>query len=208
MFTVYYDMKHLLHSSLPVLLLLIGCSQDLRELDERQVRRQFRLPPNVRMDTLVSSPEGPGGWFGREGLRIRAVFRFDDAQFRDYVGALHDRERWQPVSFLHYSPDRAEWSTARAHDWRRLPVEGLPKQLDHVRTLFDSSIAEGYWYCNVLTYERGDSIPHDGGGYHFAWHARGRHGSELRSGHSAVITVFGILDERTRRLFAWIGFSG
>jgi hypothetical protein len=191
-----------------ILLLASACSQDFRELDERQMRRQFHVPPEVRLDTLLSHPDGPGGWFGREGLRIRAIFQFDEKQFRSYVRGLRDADLWSPVTFLNYSPDRAESSTARAREWRRLPVDGLPPQLAHVRSLFDSSVTAGYWYCNVLTYERGDSIPHGGGGYHYEWHTYGRHGSELLPGQHGVITVFGILDARRRRLSAWIGFSG
>jgi len=102
----------------------------------------------------------------------------------------------------------AEYSSTDAHRWRSLPLSGLPPQLAHLRTLFDSTVRDGHWYCSVLLLVPGDSIPHPGGGYHLEWHTRGIHGTEIPDGQHPVITTFGILDREHRRLYAWIGFSG
>jgi len=74
--------------------------------------------------------------------------------------------------------------------------------------MFDSTLQEGWYYCNVVVYRKGERIDHGNGEYHHIWEAGGIHGCELQYGQSAVITTFGILDRRSRRLFAWIGFSG
>ncbi|MCZ7555984.1 MAG: hypothetical protein M5R41_06230 [Bacteroidia bacterium] len=193
-------------AALLLILLMAGCESN-REQDERQVRRQFHVPDEVRLDTLRGSPE-TGGWFGREGLRIRAVFQFSEAQFAAYLRSLHDPKVWEPVSFLHYSPDGAEEVSADALRWRRLPLPEFPRPLAHLRGLFDTSITEGWYYCSLVLYLRGDSIVHPGGGYHFEWSTIGRHGTESTDDTHPVITTFGILDTKRRRLYAWIGFSG
>ena len=69
---------------------------------------------------LYSIPETSSGWFGREGLRIRAVFQFTESQFDCYVEQLGDGKVWRPISFLHYAPPGADSSTASAHDWHQL----------------------------------------------------------------------------------------
>ncbi len=191
-----------------LLVIAPSCVENFRQLDEKQVRRQFHLPQEVRLDTLVSRPETSSGWFGREGLRIRAVFQFTGRQFDQYVEQLGDGNVWRPISFLHYVPPGADSSTASSHDWRPLPLPELPPQLAYLRGVFDSTIRDGWWYCNLVLYIRGDSIPHAGGGYHFQWHTRGVHATEVPSHQSPIITTFAILDPRTRRLYAWIGFSG
>jgi hypothetical protein len=189
------------------LLFLAGCTTNFRELDESQARRQFHVPDEVRLDTLVSSPK-EAGWFGREGLRIRAVFRFSEREFGEYLGKLHSREIWEPVAFRHYSPDGAEQYSADAFRWTPLPLPELPKPLEHLPALFDSTISRGYWFCSVILYLRGDSIPHAGGGYHFEWKTRGIHGTAIPEDQHPVITSFGILDSERRMLFVWLGFSG
>jgi hypothetical protein len=189
-----------------LLLAAVGCESN-REQDERQVRRQFHVPDEVRLDTLKGNPE-TGGWFGREGLRIRAVFQFNEQQFDDYMHRLHDKDIWKAVSFLHYSPDGAEQVSQSAHQWRPLPLPEFPRPLAHLRGLFDASITRGWYYCSLVLYSRGDSIAHPGGGYHFEWGTIGRHGSEIAADDHPTITTFGILDTERRRLYAWIGFSG
>jgi hypothetical protein len=201
-------MRGLRRLGIVALLLVVGTGcESNRAQDERQVRRQFHVPEEVLLDTLKGIPE-TGGWFGREGLRIRAVFQFSEAQFAEYLRRLHDAERWEPVSFLHYSPDRAEEVSANALRWRQLPLPDFPRQLAHLRGLFDSSITEGWYYCSLVLYLRGDSVTHPGGGYHFEWSTIGRHGTEITDTTHPVITTFGILDTKRRRLYAWIGFSG
>ncbi len=193
-------------ASVLLLLAAVGCESN-REQDERQVRRQFHVPDEVRLDTLKGSPE-TGGWFGREGLRIRAVFQFNKQQFDSYMRGLHDTEIWEPVDFLHYSPDGAEEVSADALRWRSLPLPDFPPTLAHLDGLFDTTITRGWYYCSLILYIRGDSIPNPGGGYHFDWGTVGRHATEITADSHPVITTFGILDTERRRLYAWIGFSG
>jgi hypothetical protein len=187
---------------------LSSCETDYRALDEEQLRRQFHLPEEVRLDTLRSSPASGGGWFGREGLTIRGVFQFTDAQYRDYRMKLNDLEFWSPMTFLHYSPDGAQRYTAKALSWEPLPLPEFRGALARLATIFDSSIVSGYYYCSLIVTEPGERIEHDGGGYHYAWYNRGIHASELGAEQHPTITTFGILDHKHRRLYAWIGFSG
>ena len=71
--------------------LLQGCCQLVcRPGEEKNLRNQFHLGRDVRMLAMESSPKTSSGWFGREGLRIRGVFQFEDARFEEYVRALND----------------------------------------------------------------------------------------------------------------------
>ena len=194
--------------SLLLLMLITGCTTNYRELDETEARRQFHVPAEVPLDTLVSHPETGGGWFGREGLRIRAVFRFTERQYQEYLRTLDSRDIWTPVTFQNYSPDRAETYSAASMRWSALPLPNFPLSLSSITTLFDTTLTRGFYFCCVIRYARGDSIPHSGGGYHFEWQAQAVHGTAFPDDQSPVITIFGILDHDTRRLFAWLGFSG
>ncbi len=192
--------------SLPAILLM-GCGQNYRELDEQQLRRQFHIPSEVHLDSLASDPE-TAGWFGREGLRIRAVFQFTELQFDRYLSDMDNREVWSPETFLNYTPDRAESYSASALRWSELPLPDFPGSLAYLNSLFDTTMRQGDWYCSVLVTVPIEQDQSDGGGFQHAWKTLGIHGMELDENQSPTITTFGILDYERRRLCAWIGFSG
>ena len=60
-----------------------GCAQrepdcDQRCQDETTLRRQFAVPQAAQMIGYASDP-AQGGWFGREGLKLRVVFQLNQA---------------------------------------------------------------------------------------------------------------------------------
>jgi hypothetical protein len=182
-----------------------GCATNYRELDESQARRQFHVPDEVALDTLISPQTS--GWFGREGLHIRAVFHFTERQFREYVAALHSRSVWEPVSFKHYTPSEADAYAEDAFRWTPLPLAAFPRPLAHLAAEFDTAIVNGFWYCSLIVTDLGNTGTHSSG-TPSTWTTRGIHGLSLPDNESPIITTFGILDADRRMLFVSIGFSG
>lgn len=88
-------MKILLSALLTFTLLLIlhGC---FNQSDEQILREEFDIPNSAQTKLIESFPE-EGGWFGREGLKINAVFKFNDAEFRNYKDKIEKEEGWQPL---------------------------------------------------------------------------------------------------------------
>lgn len=186
-----------------------GCYELLhRPEDERNIRRQFHVSASVPVVSFDSHPKS-AGFFGREGLRIWAVFQFEDQQFADYHARLDDPAVWKPVSFLSYSPDRAHEYSERSLRWADLPIppwiEALLRHWQHLPGVLE--VDRGRYYCSAIVAERGARVDHRGGGYHYEWKYLGRSCSELDV-HSAVILSLGVLDFETKRLYAHIAFSG
>jgi hypothetical protein len=66
------------------------------EADERSVREQLGLPPDVELLRIAGEPSDPGLW-QREGLRIFAKFRLSAAQRGPYFARLAASYRRLPV---------------------------------------------------------------------------------------------------------------
>jgi hypothetical protein len=64
--------------------------------DERILRDEFDVPVATELVEITSSPPNPG-WFGREGLRITAVFQFAPAEFQDYIKSAEEDGTWAPL---------------------------------------------------------------------------------------------------------------
>jgi hypothetical protein len=71
---------------------LVACSY--LKSDEQVLRDEFRIPPEVVLDSMSVSPE-EAGWFGREGLTIDAMFRFSPEQFQEYRRRAERDDRWK-----------------------------------------------------------------------------------------------------------------
>ena len=190
---------------------LTGCYElNFRQLDEKNVRAQFHVPGKVRLISLESHPK-QAGFFGREGLRISAVFQFDDEPFKHYTGKLEDRTVWKPVRFVSYSPDLAEEYSEASLRWSDLPVPPCTETpIRHWKHAGDlRKIGRWKFYCSLITAERGERIEHPGGGYHYRWKYLGRSWSEVSDPlETGIITTFGVLDYEKKRLYAHIRFSG
>lgn len=190
---------------------LAGCYQLVyRRQDERNLRRQLHVPSDVRIVSLDGHPKS-GGFFGREGLQIHAVFEFEPDQLDRYVATMDDASVWKPEPLVAYSPARAEEYSEDSMRWRALPVpDWTETRLRHWPSLPDvRRIERGRVYCSSITIVRGDRIEHADGGHHYAWKYLGRSCDEVeRLGAPSVVTVFGVIDLDTRRLHAHIAFSG
>ena len=195
--------------ALVLTLCLSGCYQlFLRPRDEKNVRRQLHIPADVRILSLDSNPK-TSGFFGREGLRISAVFQLNPNQFEAYIDRLDDKKIWKPVSFLNYSPKIADKYSESSLEWKDIPIPSWPlKFLSHWEFMEDvTKITQGKYYCSVITVQRGEKVEHTGGGYHYKWLYMGLHCSEIED-NPEVIATFAVLDFKTRKLYAIIRFSG
>jgi hypothetical protein len=90
-------MRHLsCFAVLCAVLLAGGCA--LNESDRSWMAREFNLPADLEPATFESSPpEGESGWFGREGLVIKAVYKLSDLQMAKYVEKLRSDPHWHPL---------------------------------------------------------------------------------------------------------------
>ena len=64
--------------------------------DERMVRDTLALPESARLVTLSADPTTPGT-FGREGLRVVAVFELSAVDFRAYRASRAHAPGWSPL---------------------------------------------------------------------------------------------------------------
>ncbi|MFC1530124.1 hypothetical protein ACFL6R_05340 [Gemmatimonadota bacterium] len=190
------------------MLVATGCSEKYFERqDMKTVRRQFHLPATARFISLDSSPKKPG-WFGREGLVIRATLEFQAESFEEYLADLDDSGIWQPVRFRHYSPGLADEHTEDAFRWNDLPLPELllerfrqagfePKGMD---------LQQGRYYCSVVVTARGEPLESNPAAYH--WRNLSQAYAEMSESESPTIMTFAVLDFEQRLLYVHIRFSG
>jgi hypothetical protein len=74
---------------------LFGASA-CRMSDEQILRDEFDIPLKAELVEITSSPQTPG-WFGREGLKITAVFQFAHSDFQNYIQTLKEDGTWAPL---------------------------------------------------------------------------------------------------------------
>ena len=187
-----------------------GCYRSAyKPQDMKNVRKQLHISNDVKSVSFDSNPK-ESGFFGREGLRISAAFQFDDEQFSNYLNVMEDRATWQPVSFINYSPGRAEEYSSNALRWFDLPVPSWAnerfKYWDYIQEV--SKVKHGKYYGSVIMAKQGGRIDHPDGAYHYKWIYAGMSFSEMTEPLSAVITTFAVLDTDTKKLYALIAFSG
>jgi len=177
--------------------------------DMKNVRRQLHIPNDIRLVSFDSNPK-EAGFFGREGLRISALFQFDDKQLSNYLNIIEDRATWQPVSFISYSPSRADEYSSNALRWFDLPIPSWAnkqfKYWDHIQEV--SKVKHGKYYGSVITAKQGERIDHSDGGYHYKWTYICMSFSEVTDQFNSVITTFAVLDMDLKKLYALTAFSG
>ena len=187
---------------------LTACYQlTFKSQDMRNIRDQFHLPPQVELSAFDSNPK-TAGWFGREGLTIWAVARFDERQFSEYVRDLDRRAPWQPVSFIDYSPDLADEYSESAFRWRDLPATTVVLNQGRNWALQAPAFAtnKGKYFCSAIVAEPRERSKTNSVGS--AWKNVGKSCDELRATQSATILSLGVLDYDKRLLYALIRFSG
>ncbi len=193
-----------------LLAMTINCYQMVfKAQDEKNVRRQFHIPAQVKDIFLEGHPK-KAGFFGREGLKIRAIFAFNDVQLEAYLRELNNPAIWKPVPFISYSPARADDYSEAALIWRGIPAPSRAfERLKGWEFLPEiQNIRRGRYYGSAIATRRGRRVEHPGGGHHYEWDYVGLALSELAAGESAVVWTFGILDLDTGRLYVSIEFSG
>jgi hypothetical protein len=74
--------------------LLGGCDPDSR--DQSLIRAEFDLPPAAEVIEYASSPP-PGGWFGREGLKITLILQLSPTDYAGYAQRARASGQWRPL---------------------------------------------------------------------------------------------------------------
>jgi hypothetical protein len=138
------------------------------------------------------------------------LFQFDDKQLSNYLNIIEDRATWQPVSFISYSPSRADEYSSNALRWFDLPIPSWAnkqfKYWDHIQEV--SKVKHGKYYGSVITAKQGERIDHSDGGYHYKWTYICMSFSEVTDQFNSVITTFAVLDMDLKKLYALTAFSG
>lgn len=189
---------------------LSGCYRlYFKPQDEKNLRRQLHIPDNIELISFDSNPK-EAGFFGREGLRIQAIFQFTENQLKDYSAIIEDTETWKPVSFLGYSPDLAETYSPDAFQWSDIPYESwMNTYLKHWEYLPEiQNVRNGKYYCSLIIAKRGKRMVNPNGGYYYRWEYVGLSSKEVSGPTNNVITTFALLDMDSKMLYAFIGFSG
>jgi hypothetical protein len=92
----------LLCTTVIVLLIIIGCPLQTKS-DEQVLREEFRIPESAELLRLKAFPE-KADHFGREGLKIDAVFKFNSDDFQTYRSQAEKSGNWKqlpvPKDFL------------------------------------------------------------------------------------------------------------
>jgi len=193
-----------------------GCTEGFFERQDRKtVERQLHLPEGVRYLSFQSYPRS-WGWFGREGLWIRAELEVTESAFAAYVADLDNPAVWQPVAFESYSPSQGESYSADALRWTDLPLPDLVRSRYRERCAMRPDLLDavhGKYYCSVITalqtapLRKGNQSPHHRQATR--WRPVGRSCAEIADPpSSATVWVLAILDFGTRRMSVHVEFSG
>ena len=184
-----------------------GCScQSFREIDEKNIRGQLHVPKDIPLVFFDSNPK-EAGWFGREGLRIWAVFQFNAKQVAEYLKDIETSSTWKPVRYINYSPGKAEeyasnaflWSESPPPTWKLDMLRGW-QYMEDIR-----EIKTGKFYCSAVVGKQGEKADD---GKHRPWKYIGVPCSDVAENGSRIISTLGTLDLETGKLYAFIAFSG
>jgi len=112
---------------------ITGCTRNTPSLaaqDEQRLRRYWKIPDHVSLISINSKPQ-TGGTYGREGLKIYAVFRFSPEQLQEYR------------------------KTFRAADWHLLPIAANIFNFKDAPLELPRTTANGMYICDVLLKQQG-----------------------------------------------------
>lgn len=70
--------------------LFSSCSWDS---DEIVIRKEFNIPESAELISFKATPE-ESGWFGREGLKIDAMFQLSNKDFDEYLSKAKSSGEW------------------------------------------------------------------------------------------------------------------
>ena len=76
-----------------VFIFITSCSYDS---DESILRDEFKIPDSAELVSFNVTPK-ESGWFGREGLKIDAVFKFSKKDFEDCLASVKESNEWLPL---------------------------------------------------------------------------------------------------------------
>ena len=184
-----------------------GCTEGFFERqDKKTTESQLHLPKDIAYLSFQSYPRS-WGWFGREGLWIRAEIEFAEDEITAYVDNLDNPAVWKPVKFNSYSPSIGESYSIDALKWMNLPLSVSIKSRFRENCALRPDLIHtenGKYYCSTIAFLQvlptsiEDHKPYDWRAAGWRW--VGRACDELPSSVSATIKVLAILDFDTRRM--------
>jgi len=127
---------------------------DFAAIDEQMLREELALPASASLISYEANPSGQGGWFGREGLRIFAVFQFDRPTLESYLRRFRPEE-WQStpipsdlialrdgldeLQYLegnnYFLADVAPMQSVATPPWQSYYFEGIPERIGRHRVV-------------------------------------------------------------------------
>ena len=142
---------------LAVVLTMAGCDRqppDYKALDEETLRSELSIPKSAALLTYQCDPSITPGFYGREGLRIFAVFQLDKASLQAYRANVRPDE-WKETPVpdelldLKYGPeelaavdvkgyflaDIAAWVNKSTPPWQAYHALGIPKHIARYRVV-------------------------------------------------------------------------
>ena len=148
-----------------ILWAISGCFYDtdpgFRQRDETTIRRMFKVLPDVVLVSLQNEPK-TGGTFGREGLRIGAIFQFSELQFSNYISLISDSEQWVPIKDPYSTPSIDKEYTPASLKWHPAPIPDFIAKSERSRRFFNGkelhAVKEGFYFC-AISEHRQDRLP-------------------------------------------------
>jgi len=141
-------------------LMFAGCTSAAQS-DEQRLRSELDIPEGAKLVKLTADPKF-AGTFGREGLRIYAMFQFDSSTLESYRKG-HRSDDWRPLPLPNellglpdgptelaaltgpgdYLCDLAPWVAAVDPPWAPYRSNAIPARLARYRVvLLDSTMSQ------------------------------------------------------------------
>ncbi len=186
-------------------LAFVSCTTVLYKPEVDEVRRQFHVPEDAEIDSMLISYEYDvfgGGDISCYQVRIR----FTKRQYDAYLGALQNSAVWKETAFTELAPQTADASAPDSWQWSALPVPEFPGWISYLNSRLDTTVRRGYWFCNVVYKDGIDTVRMKTGKQHLRWRTRRVRGNNIARDSEPVIISFAMLDLRKRTLFTRIEY--
>lgn len=136
-----------------LLQVIVGCAPVSAQSDERSLRNDLAIPESAKLLKLTADPN-TSGTYGREGLRIHAVFQLTSVGLDDYRRSYRI-DQWRPLPLPnellgtpegpaelaaltgpgHYFCDVAPWIASEDPPWTPYRGAALPARLARYRVV-------------------------------------------------------------------------
>ncbi|MFC1760579.1 hypothetical protein ACFL6U_00685 [Planctomycetota bacterium] len=147
-------MQRIVFVTFLIMLCIIGCGVQTKS-DEEVLRKEFSIPESAELLMLKAFPElEQSDHFGREGLKIDAVFKFTSEGFQTYRSQAEKGGTWQqlpvPKDFL-MKMGRIKFVSKQRKEYTEEQI------YEHFLTQLPLDVKSGLYQCRSA----GDNIMHN-----------------------------------------------